>query len=301
VIRYLIIASLVFSTVALGAIEADKQSASGHYPFIWLHAPNNAASSGARGIDIDGSTASLLFGRVAAVAPKVLEANFERQFKLLQSGEVACTGKKIVTPRRAAITAVTSLPQLFSPGLRLYVYKGSAFADNIAARYQTDATLSLQQLAISYPRLIFAAVAGRSYTEALDQVFTNMRQQNRLWQRSAEDMASGVTQMLANGRVDAIVEYPNIVSSLFASSDQLPFASYNIKESAAFIDGYIMCSNTTEGKLLAQRFSSAIADASQQVSYLQAHLRWFPATEHAAMVQYYNKLYGTDFTMTQLQ
>lgn len=286
----------------------SMQSAGKHYPFTWLHAPNNAPSSASSNIDIDGSTAALLFPMVSALPPRLIEANFERQLKLLQSGEAVCTGRKLVTPERAAIGAYSSVPQLFAPGLRLFVRKGSDYAKGIAAGQAgiaagqpNSATVSVQTLAQLYPQLIFGAVSGRSYTNQLDQIFATMRQQNRLWQRSASDMASGMTQMLANGRVDAIVEYASFVTKLYADKSEWPFDSYRITEAPLFANGYILCSGDESGKLLARRFSEAISEASTHISYLQAHLKWFAPEDHSAIVTYYNDIYGTAFTLQQAQ
>jgi uncharacterized protein (TIGR02285 family) len=290
----------IWLTTSPAATDSAVQTSAKHYPFIWLHASNNAQLSGISSIDMDGSTASLLFPLVAAVEPKLMEVNFERQHMLLQGSQAVCTGRKIITPERSAIGRYSSVPQLFAPGLRLFVFKGSAYAKSIAANATAESTVSLQQLTLDYPQLIFGAVSARSYTVELDNIMRTMQQQNRLWQRSADDMASGMAQMLANGRVDAIVEYTNIVSTLFADNKEPPFDSYVIAEAPAFINGYILCSGNAAGQLLAQRFSAAISHASQHISYLQAHLKWFPVTEHAAIVNYYNQIYGANFSLAQL-
>jgi uncharacterized protein (TIGR02285 family) len=262
-------------------------------PFTWLKAVNTNPLSGVGNRDIDSSTAALLFPLVSSVMPEQINANFERQFKLLDTLPAACSGKKIYTPERAEHLYFTALPQLFSVGLRLYVRQDSTFLPALQAASQ-DGVLSVQRVAEQFPQLMLGAVAGRSYTPVLDQLLTQFSARKRLWLRRADDMATGLSLMLASNRIDAVIEYPAIMADLLAAKS-LKLHSFTIAEAPAFINGYIVCSATEQGQALISRFNQAIAIASKQRSYLDAHLQWFEAPLHPELIRYYNTLYGTQF------
>ncbi len=292
----------LFSCVICGLFgavtAADTVAITRDAPFVWLKAINNATTSGVKNRDIDGATAALLFPLVSQQPPQQIEANFERQFKLLQEIPVACSGKKIYTPERARLGHFSDIPQLFSVGLRLFVVKDSAYAE-IIAELAKAGRLSMATLANSLPRLMVGAVAGRSYTPQLDDVLQQFASTKRLWLRSAEDMASGMTQMLVSQRVDAIVEYPTIMADFSPDNTDKVFVSYQIIETPAFTDGYILCAATPQGEALVKRFNAAIRERSQQRDYLDAHLQWFEPARHNEILAYYNKVYGTHFVLDE--
>lgn len=281
-------ACLLIASMVLSVMQAHAKP-----PFVWLKAVNSSPSSGVENRDIDGSTAALLFPLVSADMPQQIEANFERQFKLLETVPDACSGKKIYTVQRANHLYYSDLPQLFSVGLRLYVREDAALLPALQA-ISFQGEISLLELSETLPKLMMGAVAGRSYTAELDMLLQQFAQRSRLWLRHADDMATGMTLMLALNRVDAVIEYPTIMADL---TQVKPFKlrSFAIKETPAFTNGFIVCAATVQGQALISRFNQAIALASKKRSYLEAHLKWFEPALHAEITRYYNALYGTQF------
>src|SRR5690606_38783809 len=108
--------------------------------------------------------------------------------------------------------------------------------------------------------------------------------------------AAPILDMLVNGRVDLVVEYPNVVQHYReALNHTAELVSVEISEAAEYTSGYIMCSKNEQGKKLAQAYSNAIQLASKDKRYLQAHLRWFDVSSHHKVTALYNKLYNTTF------
>lgn len=266
---------------------------------MWLTDMDDAAVvyKNVPGIDINAATRRLLLQHMPGHQDSVTIVNNKRAFQLLKSNESACTGKKMRNAEREAFAYFTALPQLIFPGLRLYMLKTTADAAGLSGSNANDPEQSLARLITTLPHARVGIVGGRNYGEALQQLFDYLGTRNRLYTRTGSDMtAAALLDMLVSGRVELIVEYPNVVQHYTeALKHAVPLASVNISEAAEYSAGYIMCSKTEQGKQLAQAYSEAIQRASQDNAYLQAHLRWFDASSHQKVTALYNQVYNTAF------
>lgn len=162
---------------------------------------------------------------------------------------------------------------------------------------ENDIMQSLTDLSVKLPHARIGIVGGRNYGEPLQRLFEQLATRNRIYTRTASDMtAAALLDMLINGRVELIVEYPNVVQHYSeALNHAVPLVSVNISEAAEYSAGYIMCSKNEQGKKLAQAYNAAIRLSSQDKRYLQAHLRWFDASSHKKVTALYNQVYQTAF------
>ena len=249
------------------------------------------------GIDINAVTRLLLLEHMPGHQDSVTIVNNERAFQMLKSGVVGCTGNKMRNDERESFAYFSDVPQLIFPGLRLYMLKATAETAGITLQ-QYESRHSFADISTSrLPRSRIGVVGGRNYGESLQQVFDQLASRNRIYTRTANDMsAAAMLDMLVNGRVELIVEYPNVVQHYSAAlNHKVELVSVEISEATEYTGGYIMCSKTEQGKKLAQAYSNAIRLASKDKRYLQAHLRWFDVSSHHQVTALYNQVYNTAF------
>ncbi|MEH8017787.1 transporter substrate-binding domain-containing protein [Rheinheimera muenzenbergensis] len=266
---------------------------------IWLTDMDDAAVvyKNVPGIDINAATRRLLLEHMPGYQDSVSIVNNERAFQILKSNTLACTGNKVRNAERETFAYFTALPQLIFPGLRLYMLQATAKQAGLSQNQPQEATQSLAALSAILPQARIGIVGGRNYGEPLQQLFAQLARRNRIYTRTASDMtAAALLDMLVNGRIELIVEYPNVVQHYTeALHHAVPLASVNITEATEYSGGYIMCSKTEQGQKLAQLYNDAIRQASQDKRYLQAHLRWFDSSSHAKITALYNQVYHTNF------
>lgn len=248
------------------------------------------------GIDINAATRLLLLEHMPEHQDSVTIVNNERAFQMLKTDILACTGNKVRNSERESFAYFSDVPQLIFPGLRLYMLKATAETAGIAAQLH-DSRHSFADISARLPRSRIGIVGGRNYGEPLQAIFDQLATRKRIYTRTGNDMsAAAMLDMLANGRVELIVEYPNVVQHYSeALNHAVELVSVEISEATEYTGGYIMCSKTEQGKKLAQAYSNAIKLASKDKRYLQAHLRWFDASSHHKVTALYNKVYNTEF------
>ena len=248
------------------------------------------------GIDINAATRLLLLEHMPEHQDSVTIVNNERAFQMLKTDILACTGNKVRNSERESFAYFTDLPQLIFPGLRLYMLKATAEMAGIAEP-QHDSRHSFADISARLPRSRIGIVGGRNYGEPLQAIFDQLAARKRIYTRTGNDMsAAAMLDMLANGRVELIVEYPNVVQHYSAALNHaVELVSVEISEATEYTGGYIMCSKTEQGKKLVQAYTNAIQLASKDKRYLQAHLRWFDVSSHHKVTALYNQVYNTAF------
>ncbi|MDF2178152.1 transporter substrate-binding domain-containing protein [Aliiglaciecola sp. CAU 1673] len=266
----------------------SSAAAQDHIPdtMLWL-TTDAPVHRQANPMDVSGATLSLLLKQMPQIRVKHISANTNRIFSMLEQETSACAGNFLKTSLREEAFPSTTHPQTIFLGLRLYVR-----ADNALDLAQP---VVLEEFLASMPNKQFGVVGGRSYGDKFDAIFSDAQWNEKLWIRNAEDMAAGLVDMLIQGRVSAILEYPSVVAHYKNQfSSDVPLLSYSLHQSPLFSLGYIYCSPTPQGRALVAAFDKAIEAASRQESYLQAHLRWFPEAQHNELQEIFTLVYGTE-------
>jgi len=246
-------------------------------------------------VNISGSTMQLLWPGLTDVQVQAAGVNSARALALLKSEPNACVGNKILTPEREAISYHTQLPQVVFPGLRIFALKNRAGAAALQA-LNNGGGVSLEQLLDRESKLRLAVVGGRNYSTEIDVILQNKVWERQLWRRHGADDTAGVLRMLQEGRVDFIIEYPNVFAHYQGKTkDTNTFVSYSLAESPQLLAGHILCSRTPQGAALIARFDQLLTQISADPSYLQAHLKWFDSVGQQALLPLYNQVYNTDF------
>lgn len=246
-------------------------------------------------LNINGSTMQLLLPNMADIQIESAKVNSARALALLKSNPNACVGNKLLTAERQAISYHTQLPQVVFPGLQLFALRDSPSA-TVLNELRSDNGIRLADVLAHQQRLRLAVAGDRHYSTEIDGLLQSPSWQRQLWRRHGADDTPGVLKMLREGRIDLVIEYPNVFSHYQGPSDQQsPYISVPIIESAPILAGYILCSRTAEGAELIARFDTLLAQISQNPRYLQAHLRWFEPQTHATVIELYNQVYQTNF------
>ena len=260
---------------------------------IWLteHAPNQAMQV----LDINESTFRLLESQLPGLTISRQQATTAQAAKLLQHRPNACLGNKLPLPERRSWGVISHQPQVIFPGLRLYVLQSSGLKSWLAEQ-SSGKPLSLQRVLSTHQRFKLGFSTGRSYGDKLDPLLQQAANQRNLFSRSGPDNAGGLLQMFSLGRIDLLIEYPNVVEHYLAQLPKPPdVQSFALQESPALLPGHIICSDTPQGRLLLTSLDQAISNVSQQRAYLDAHLQWFAPALHAELTALYNQTYDTNF------
>ncbi|MDZ7869301.1 MAG: hypothetical protein U5L02_08930 [Rheinheimera sp.] len=260
---------------------------------IWLteHAPSQQLQV----LDINDGTFSLLQQQLHTLQVTRLQATVPQAVKLLQSRANVCVGNKLPLPARRDWGVISTLPQVIFPGLRLYVLKSSGLVPWLNMLNDSP-PLSMQRLMTTNQRFKLGFAAGRSYGDKLDRLLQDESHQRNVVSRAGPDNAGGLLQMFSRGRIDLLIEYPNVVAHYLSQLPQQPeVLSYALAESPAILPGHIICSDTPQGRFLLRSLDQAISTLSKQRPYLDAHLRWFSPELHTELTRLYNEVYGTNF------
>lgn len=265
----------------------------GSAPMLWLA---ESSPGFEKSIRMDEQLRDLIISRVDSIEFQVEPTNPQRGLKRLQQEPNICVGDKIYNAERQHYSLASNLPQVVVPGLRLYLRKEPATQNGLHT--DTSSELSLRQLLTDAPEIELGTMQGRSYGSELDQILAAPRWQRRIWQRSGTDMGSGLVAMLMTGRVDGIFEYPNVFRLYSRQFTEKPaIAHVRLKETPAFITGYVLCSRSEAGKQAIDAISKSIEQLSRSREYLDIHLQWFDADMHQEIINYYNQIYGTAFSL----
>lgn len=260
---------------------------------LWLteHAPNLALQV----LDINETTFRLLEPQLQGIKISRQQATTAQAAKLLQHRPNVCVGNKLPLPERRSWGIISLQPQVIFPGLRLYVLQSSGLRPWLAQQ-ASNKPLSLQRLLSAHQRFKLGFNTDRSYGDQLDPLLKQAAHQRNLFSRSGPDNAGGLLQMFSLGRIDLLIEYPNVVEHYLAQLPKPPAVqSFALQESPALLPGHIICSDTPQGRLLLTSLDQALSKVSQQRAYLDAHLHWFAPDLHAELTALYNQTYGTNF------
>lgn len=265
---------------------------------LWLtdHDMQKNSQRNQAAVDVNGSTMALLRQQLPQLKIHTEVVNTSRALALLKSEANACTGNKILSESRLQHAAASQLPQVVFPGFRLFALSGSATAALLDKLKDAQGRVSVRQLLHENSSARFAIAGGRNYGPELDQLMQNPQHQRRFWQRHSSDLAMGVIKMLQSGRVELLIEYPNVVAhNLLTQHHKTSVVSVAVAESPPMLLGHILCAKTPQGRELLNLLEQQLAIVSKSEAYLQAHLQWFDSSSHAEIRRLYNEVYGTAF------
>jgi uncharacterized protein (TIGR02285 family) len=284
----------LWSPVLLAQVSNQQQA----QLMLWLTdtVNNQPVYKTSQPVDVSGATLQLMLPYLTTYQLQTMVVNNQRALEILKARPNACADNKIVTAERLAISYVSKLPQVVFPGLRIFAKADSEAAKALSGLLDEQGRVSVQKVLLNANKLRFVVVGGRHYGAALDALINAPNWQNRFWKRQANDMAAGVVDMVRTGRLDLMLEYPNVAAHYQEQlSGDVTLISYAVAESPAYLLGHILCSRTAQGKAMLEQFDQALVEVTQTEAYLDAHLRWFGPDQHAEFRKIYNQVYHTAF------
>lgn len=264
-------------------------------PLIWVSEMNTSDSVKSSGVNLENRLFDLLSQR-AEITFVYQQANSKRAESILLSTPNACTGNKLKTQQRLQTFPMTTLPQTLFLGQRLYL-SNDLLLTTIKQTFNARSQVQLSELLRTKNELMFGIQDGRSYGDKVDSIIQNAETSRRIYRRNDAGTAQGMVDMLLAGRVDLIIEYPNVLRHYQQTSahKNVPLHSFPLAELDRYHAGYIMCSPGEQGQQLIAQLNKAIVQSSQEKQYLQLHLDWYPPDTHKELTEVYNKVYGTGF------
>ncbi len=289
--------SLLLPLAAILSFQASARSAT---EVLWVTEPKQISISkdNLNTIDVDGATSALITPLLTGYVHKYMTASVRRALKIVEESDLACAGNKVITEERSKYSLSPGLPQVVFPGIRLYV--NEAESDLVRSTLNGKGEVELDILLKLADRFQLGITQGRAYGEAIDPILNDVKNQGHLWSRAGQDMSAALNNMFLSGRLDMILEYPNVLQHYKSlSQSRLSYSSYPIAGMSPFILGYYLCSNSEQGTLLVAKLDKVLRQVTKQRAYLDAHLRWFDESLWPDLVTHYNEVYGTEFKLPE--
>lgn len=288
------LATLWLLVFTLSALAEDKPI---HLNWI-SDQSNNPFDNKAQPFDVDGDTAKILIAALPQLKFNPIFANFERTFLLLDTMPEACSSNKVKNTKREQKYLFSQLAQTIFPGQRLYLHKNSPIAVQLQ-KNNPKRRVSIIRLLKQFPQLMLGVTSGRSYGAKIDNLLKTLPDQ--LWHRKAAGSAGGLIGMFLAKRFDAMIEYPSVFEFYAdkAQGKSASLISFAVEELSSYTLGYIICARSEQGQHFMTMINAAMQRSVQQRAYLDAHLKWFAKDTHQSIVNTYNKVYGTHFSLKQ--
>ena len=162
--------------------------------------------------------------------------------------------------------------------------------NNTSIKPQSNA--SLEQL-LRNDKLITGISMGR-YSSKINDLFEKYAQPKQLVKNNNYD---GLIQMLLNGRIDFLVEYPAIITySKRIHGYNVSTKSMEIIELTdnQFLSVYIACPNNDWGRKVISQINIALLRETQNNNYLEYRLRWYDDESKKLLEKHYQSHYLLD-------
>lgn len=208
---------------------------------IWL--VNNAKSyigqMDYKNFSSEQQSRKLLFAQIDNYDIESHVISLDQTSALLEQDNNVCMGERLKNPERVN-KYLFSQPYTFSLGLRLYYMEKH--------NNKVEQAVLLTDFMIEQTGKRLGLVKGRSYGKVLDQQIGDLPKNSRFTTEKAlrED---SMLQLLAQGKFDYFIEYPNIVSNFLSQTDDKEqLLSASLVGSTAYAVGHIMCNKTSSNQ-----------------------------------------------------
>ncbi|MBC3767489.1 hypothetical protein [Neptunicella marina] len=263
---------------------------------MWINSPVGEKDDLRQSLHISQTTIDVIRHYTGDINFNVVSANNNRAFQLLDAHKNACASNKLKTTERQQQYLFTHYPQTVSAGLRLFVLGGSVLDKTLETKQSDNKPIELAKLFSDEHIRLLGVVGGRSYGNQLDALLNSPWVKSKLWSRTSSGMFVGVINMLSHNRIQAIVEYPSVVNRYVGQlASSVKLNSYAISEAADYGFGYIMCSNSVEGKRLIQQFDLAIKQAVKDPAFFDVHMNWNQGVSEQELRKVFHQVYAGVF------
>lgn len=216
--------------------------------------------------------------------PHFVQVSHSRAERLTRQDPSGCLAGVLDLPQRRQQFSF-SLPFTAVQGIRLYINTNNRFAAVIAQQQNAAGAVSLSSLLMQHRTLLIGVDQDRSYGQALDTILREPALQRNILFRQSGAKIGELWRMLAEGRVDVILEYP------FMQPDLLPAqtVSQQLTEAPAVETAYIACNNSPQGQAILEQINREIQAKRFLPAYLDIHLAVVAAGQQQQYLQQYRQ------------
>ncbi|MBU1309024.1 MAG: hypothetical protein KKE30_05770 [Gammaproteobacteria bacterium] len=216
--------------------------------------------------------------------PHFVQVSHSRAERLTSQDPSGCLAGVLDLPQRRQQFSF-SLPFTAVQGIRLYINTDNRFAAVVAQQQNAAGTVSLSSLLMQHRTLLIGVDQDRSYGQALDTILREPALQRNILFRQSGAQIGELWRMLAEGRVDVILEYP------FMQPDLLPAqtVSQQLTEAPAVETAYIACNNSPHGQAILQQINREIQTKRFLPAYLDIHLAAVAVGQQQQYLQQYRQ------------
>lgn len=202
----------------------------------------------------------------------------------MRAGSQVCLVNAVRTPERVRVAYST--PLLITPAPQLVL---SARLLDQHPTWQRGVSLATM---IANPNLNGQYIAGRSFGDKLDAIVQSPA--NIAMKPNSGATASNALKMVALGRADYTIEYPQLLTYL-AKTNEVPadLTTVPLLDANPFLEGHVLCARTAWGLAATRRIDGALQQLAATPAYRLALERWLPKDELRRHQGDYDRYYAT--------
>jgi uncharacterized protein (TIGR02285 family) len=222
--------------------------------------------------------------------------NYQIQFQKVSARQInltiknhknICTASRIKNNERERYS-LFSTPQNIYLSYKLYRLKQSKSVPNSAINNKGD-IISLKKLFMAEPNKVLALADGISYGKFFDKAISELNSKN-VYLRSGVKRADAISKMLVSKRIDYILYFPTVLSSVIDKSIELE--SYNIAKAEPYILGHFTCSKNELGQQVINDINKILFRAYQTPEFYHAHSQWLLPADLMILNQHFPKIFN---------
>ncbi|MFD2094481.1 transporter substrate-binding domain-containing protein [Corallincola platygyrae] len=218
------------------------------------------------------------------------QSNSGQAVALVQREQAGCVSNVRFTQARSNKLHFSKPFSLYF-GMRLYYQADNVKAQSAIAKFGRK-PVALAKLFEGEQSGRLGVVSGRSYGDKIDPFLNSPEMRYNLYVRGANDMSKGLLAMLGQGRVDYVIEYPEVAAHYLDDHQEENIRSVALAESESMVTGHLACAKTAEGKAVIAEFDTLVANYQQREDYYQAHIAGLPESLRAEFAKQYEHVFG---------
>ncbi|WP_445946545.1 hypothetical protein [Shewanella sp.] len=234
---------------------------------------------------------SLITHSQPKLMPKFQKMSLTRAWVEFQKLPNACMINKVKNPKREAIAEFSHYPFSIFPPVRLI-----ALAKN---QHKFSQPFSLQDLeSQSGRKLRIGVVKSRSYGAEIDNFIAT--HPKHFFIRGAEDSMSKLIDMLFMARIDAIIDFSQVVTNHKQETEQpQQIIAIPIHEAAGPMHAYVVCSKTPKGKAIIAAINHSFQHNEVQETFRTFHQLYFGHQEYLLLAPLIDNIFSSSQTNRQ--
>jgi len=208
----------------------------------------------------------LIFNELPEYELIIKSTNYKTALNNAKASKNVCI-RNIVHTKERSKELLFSKPQTLFLGLRLFF--GPHLKDSSIEQFQNKTLTAIINMR---PDLRIGIEYGRAYGSNISKELKKIPAKNK-YQRTGSDGQNIMIYMLLKGRVDMILEYPEVISyKADQIKNDLKLRSIDLMNSAPLIFGRMACSQSSKARVLIEKVNLELEKLYTSEEFKQAHL-----------------------------